>query len=385
MLIIRLLIVLEMLCVNIASVERFCRRKYRRSVNFLVLAAFSLLFFGSILLLFPQYGNGKLMILGLLYLIPLSLLYENSIFRMFIIMCMNWAYSLFAFVSAYQISRLLGEENLYVNMLLIQTGIYAVTLYPLFKWAIPKFIFILENLGNYNRECVRYFNLNCILQSATIVILNVVFLAEAGSPAKILAICFFFGTTILSYVMIYHIVSDSVRIRKLEQVSLRDDLTGLANRVCLFEDLQELRRGKAVFSILFMDFDRFKEVNDTYGHVVGDQYLRHFADICGDVFRGSGKAYRFGGDEFVVLCPGDIPEDKIEELQACRSWEQGAPCPFNQVSIGAIACRPPFEDADFLMHEVDQKMYEMKLKSREALLGVTGSGRTFANEKGSAI
>ena len=161
-------------------------------------------------------------------------------------------------------------------------------------------------------------------------------------------------------------MSDSVRIRKLEQVSLRDDLTGLANRVCLFEDLQELRRGKAVFSILFMDLDRFKEVNDTYGHVVGDQYLRHFADICGDVFRGSGKAYRFGGDEFVVLCPGDIPEDKIEELQACQSWEQGAPCPFNQVSIGAIACRPPFEDADFLMHEVDQKMYEMKLKSREA-------------------
>ena len=63
----------------------------------------------------------------------------------------------------------------------------------------------------------------------------------------------------------------------------------------------------------------------------------------------------------------------------------GSACPFNQVSIGAIACRPPFEDADFLMHEVDQKMYEMKLKSREALLGVTGSGRTFANEKGSAI
>lgn len=133
MLIVQLLIVLEMLCVNMASVEGFCQRKYRRAVNFLVLAAFSFLFFGSIIFLFPKYGDGKLMVLGLLYLIPLSILYKNSIFQMFIIMCMNWAYSLFAFVSAYQISRLLGGENLYTNMLLVQTGIYALTLYPLFK------------------------------------------------------------------------------------------------------------------------------------------------------------------------------------------------------------------------------------------------------------
>lgn len=366
MFIVQLLIILEMLCVNIASVEGFCRRKYNRGIRFLVLAAFSVLFFGSIVLLFPKYGDGKLMFLGFLYLIPLSFLYENRVFQMFIIMCMNWAYSLFAFVTAFQISRILGEENLYRKMLMIQTGIYALTLYPLFKWAMPKFIFILENLGKYNRECVRYFNLNCILQSSTFVVLNVVFLAEAGSIAKILAIFFFFGTTILSYIMIYHIVSDSVRIRKLEQVSLRDDLTGLANRVCLFEDLQELRSGKDVFSILFMDLDRFKEVNDIHGHVVGDQYLRHFADICRDVFRDRGKVYRFGGDEFVVLCPGSIPEDKTEEVRVCRNWEPGAPCPFNQVSIGAIECRPPFSDADSLMHEVDQKMYEMKLKSRRA-------------------
>lgn len=366
--IVQFLIILEMLCVNIASFEGFCKRKYSRSVSFLVLAFFSLLFFGSIIFLFPQYGDGKLMILGFLYLIPLSFLYENTIFQMFIIMCMNWSYSLFAFVSAYQISKLLGEENLYTNMLLIQTGIYALTLYPLFKWGMPKFIFILENLGKYNKPVVRYFNLNCILQSATIVFFNVVFLAEAGSLAKILAIFFFFGTTILSYFMIYHIVLDSVRIRKLEQVSLRDDLTGLANRICLFEDLQRFRRGKDVFSILFMDLDRFKEINDTYGHVVGDQYLRHFADICRDIFQDSGKVYRFGGDEFVVLCPDKIPETKIAMVQACQSWEPGAPCPFNQVSIGALECRPPFKDADHLMHEVDQKMYEMKLRSRESHL-----------------
>lgn len=364
MLIIQLLIVLEMLCVNMASVEGFCRRKYSRSVNFLALAAFSVLFFGGIILLFPRYGDGKLMVLGLLYLIPLSVLYEERVSKLFIIMCMNWAYSLFAFVSAFQISRLLGRQNLYGDMLLIQTGIYALTLYPLFKWAMPKFIFILQNLGKYNRQCVRYFNLNCILQSATMVVLNVVFLAEAGSIAKILAIFFFFGTTILSYAMLYHIVADSVRIRKLEQVSLRDDLTGLANRVCLFEDLQELRQGKDAFSILFMDLDRFKEINDTYGHVVGDQYLRHFADICAEIFRDCGKVYRFGGDEFVALCPGAVPADKVEEIRVCKDWEPGAPCSFNQVSIGAVECQPPFADADQLMHQVDQNMYEMKMRSR---------------------
>ena len=161
------------------------------------------------------------------------------------------------------------------------------------------------------------------------------------------------ATIVLSYAMLYRIISDSLRIYQLEQLSRQDSLTGLANRACLFDDLQVLLQNEESFSILFVDLDRFKEVNDQYGHIVGDQYLKHFAAICSKIFKNNGKTYRFGGDEFVVLCQGMIPQTAVKELEACREWDQGAPCPFNRVSTGYMVCRPPFADAEQLLHQVE--------------------------------
>ena len=356
----------EMLIINMISFNYCCPKKYSGSITWTILAAFSILFLPCVFLLSPYFGDGRMLVLGFLYLVPFYFLYKEKLSRLFLIMCMCWVYTISIYTLAFQFSSLMAKENQDMYTFLLQTALFAVTLYPFFKWVVPKYMFILQNIEKFGTGCAKYFNFNCFLHFVTILILNIAFYQETGSILKILSILLFSSITLLSYTMLYRMVSDSIQIRHLERVSQHDSLTGLANHDRLYHDLQTLLQGKQVFSILFVDLDRFKEINDCYGHIVGDQYLRHFATICAKIFQENGKTYRFGGDEFVVLYQGIIPPKAIEQLQQCREWEEGAPCPFNQVSTGSIVCRPPFPDAEELLHQVDRKMYEMKLKARES-------------------
>lgn len=98
-----------------------------------------------------------------------------------------------------------------------------------------------------------------------------------------------------------------------------------------------------------MDLDHFKQINDQYGHLVGDQYLQHFANICRQIFQNTGTVYRFGGDEFVAVYSGIIPQSIIRQLEAYPQWEEGAPCPFNQLSTGILHCRALHSTAEEIL------------------------------------
>ena len=356
---------MEMLIINLITFDRCNHRKHGRGATGMVLAVFSLLFGICAVSFFPDFGDGRQMAGGFVFLIPFYFLYEEKLFRQFITMCMCWAYTYSIYVLSIQIARLIPADDMYLTFLILQTIFFVATLYPFFKWAVPKYLFILQNLERFGGGRTKYFNWNCFLHFLTVMALNIAFSQGNGSILKVLPILLLSATIVLSYAMLYRIISDSLRIYQLEQLSRQDSLTGLANRACLFDDLQVLLQNEESFSILFVDLDRFKEVNDQYGHIVGDQYLKHFAAICSKIFKNNGKTYRFGGDEFVVLCQGMIPQTAVKELQAGREWDQGAPCPFNRVSTGYMVCRPPFADAEQLLHQVDQKMYEMKAAARK--------------------
>ena len=101
--------------------------------------------------------------------------------------------------------------------------------------------------------------------------------------------------------------------RELEHIALHDGLTGLANRKLLGFYLDHAVRGPDGFSLLFIDLDGFKSVNDAYGHATGDAVLRLAATRIVESVRGTDVVGRFGGDEFVILCAG-VGGDAVEQL-----------------------------------------------------------------------
>jgi len=94
---------------------------------------------------------------------------------------------------------------------------------------------------------------------------------------------------------------------ELEHVALTDKLTGLANRRKLEDVSRDLlarkRRSKDVFSVIILDIDKFKSVNDTHGHQVGDEVLKSVAHVLKSELRDVDFVGRWGGEEFIVLCP----------------------------------------------------------------------------------
>lgn len=105
-----------------------------------------------------------------------------------------------------------------------------------------------------------------------------------------------------------------INYRKLENLAVRDNLTGLYNRIRLEEVLQgELDRSRRFnhkFAFLLLDIDFFKEVNDTYGHQIGDDVLVEMSSLINNNSRSTDIIFRWGGEEFVILCL-EVEKEKI--------------------------------------------------------------------------
>ena len=157
--------------------------------------------------------------------------------------------------------------------------------------------------------------------------------------------------------------------KELEHLALYDNLTGLANRN-LFEDrlhmmIEDCRRHKNTFALVNLDLNRFKQVNDTYGHEQGDELLRQFADRAKDTVRTSDTLARIGGDEFIMLLP-DMDTETCACL--CERFRGLVTIPYRlsraEVSLGlsvGVAIFPVHgEDPATLMRYADQAMYVSK-------------------------
>ena len=158
----------------------------------------------------------------------------------------------------------------------------------------------------------------------------------------------------------------------LEHQALHDALTDLPNRVLLHDRLQQAiraaeRPGLSV-ALLIMDLDRFKEVNDTFGHHTGDQLLAQLGKRLGTVLRGSDTIARLGGDEFAVLLPTAHFEDaRLIAERLLQVLEQPFALGGLELEIDAsigIALAPDHgSDADALLRRADVAMYVAKRSS----------------------
>ncbi len=155
--------------------------------------------------------------------------------------------------------------------------------------------------------------------------------------------------------------------RQLREVASRDHLTGLFNRRELDERLNAQIQHQTPFSVLMMDIDHFKRVNDSSGHAVGDAVLEGFARrVLGHVRTGD-IPYRYGGEEFVLLAQvpvRDLARVAQRLLQAVNgNYRAGSKSIPITVSIGCAAWVPG-ESAAALMRRADQALYRAKKNGR---------------------
>ncbi|HQU16402.1 MAG: hypothetical protein B7Z66_10295 [Chromatiales bacterium 21-64-14] len=155
----------------------------------------------------------------------------------------------------------------------------------------------------------------------------------------------------------------------LEHQTLHDALTNLPNRILLYDRLEHAvlsgQRDKRPFGLLMMDLDRFKEINDTLGHHIGDQMLKQVAQRLLGVLRTTDTVARLGGDEFAVLLPAAAQD---HSMQLARKIADAIDQPFSVeghnlsvgISIGIVHFPVHGNDANTLLQRADIAMYMAK-------------------------
>lgn len=168
---------------------------------------------------------------------------------------------------------------------------------------------------------------------------------------------------------------DMLRIEALEQAAFVDHLTGLANRRRFDERLlDEVRRARAIglpLSLIMLDIDHFKRINDTYGHGVGDFVLKQVATLIAAKSRHLDTVCRVGGEEFAVIMPGlestsaEVAAERLRLAVAETSiqLENGEGLGMT-VSVG-LATLGPSGTADLLFRHADAALYGAKRSGRD--------------------
>ena len=175
----------------------------------------------------------------------------------------------------------------------------------------------------------------------------------------------------------------------LRHRSRHDGLTGLLNRRAVEEALQNQvqrsRRTGESFTVLMLDLDHFKAINDRHGHAAGDRALKHAAAALRGGIREVDALGRFGGEEFLVLMPGASLEASLAVAERLRAGLHGNPLllagePVGlSVSVGIAQWQVADEDASRVLVRADAALYEAKLRGRNCV--VTEAAGTLAEER----
>jgi diguanylate cyclase (GGDEF)-like protein len=177
--------------------------------------------------------------------------------------------------------------------------------------------------------------------------------------------------------------------RVAEATARTDQLTGLLNRRALMDAAPTF--GHSAFALVIADIDRFKLVNDTYGHVVGDDVIRAVARRMASELSGVGLLARVGGEEFALLCSGLSADDLMERLNALRDRIASTPVISKGVAVrvttSAGIAVAPSEGFDQLYSAADHALYSAKAAGRNRIVlakGATAARTAIGDDKASS-
>lgn len=182
------------------------------------------------------------------------------------------------------------------------------------------------------------------------------------------------GNEIKYIYLIIRDVTDTVTdVQYLTQMAMHDALTGAWNRRWfdhwLCEEINRAERYSRSLSLIMLDLDLFKVVNDTHGHPAGDTVLKEVANQCLSIIRTTDTLSRFGGEEFCVLMPETSSEAACGLAERLRAGVESLEIMHNEIKLGitvslGVAVFSPGMDAETMLHHADESLYHAKRNGR---------------------
>lgn len=164
-------------------------------------------------------------------------------------------------------------------------------------------------------------------------------------------------------------------MRTLEQISRRDALTGLPNRLTADERLRSeflnMKRSGVPYTVMMLDLDHFKNVNDTFGHAVGDRVLQSLGHAMRSSLRENDLVCRYGGEEFLVILPATTLEAAIavgEKIRLAIGSVHDPVAGITTISIGVAMARPGDANEEVAVKAADMRLYEAKRAGRDRVV-----------------
>jgi diguanylate cyclase (GGDEF)-like protein len=170
-------------------------------------------------------------------------------------------------------------------------------------------------------------------------------------------------------------IENAQDVAHVQQLTITDDATGLYNARYLYEvlerELEVAKRDSRPLSLVFLDLDRFKLVNDAHGHLVGSELLRHVGKRLQRLCRSGDLCFRYGGDEFVILMPGTTREEALRLTRSIHANLAGNPFHLGKgldVSVESSAGIAAYPGDGRTVHAIlgaaDTRMYAVKGSGR---------------------
>ena len=176
---------------------------------------------------------------------------------------------------------------------------------------------------------------------------------------------------------------------RLQKLANTDFLTGLHSRRAIVNTADRLisrsNRSSSFTSLVMMDLDHFKNINDTYGHQAGDALLSHFAEVMRQCFRPDDLIGRMGGEEFIAILTNTRFSDAIDAAERLRATFEKESVPFNgqhisaTVSIGIATTEHGAETFNQLFKEADKALYHAKGTGRNCVASIINSSEISIN------
>ena len=274
----------------------------------------------------------------------------------FYILC----YVLSIFTAANRAAYLITNTSMSGLTLLIQTVLYTGSIRQFQQFSQEKFIrFLSEAAGSRHQRLLLMQTITSFVLIAAYNILMVSICSELEKLLFLFLLLFYIVQTNL--LLVSYLQTDENK-QEFQLMAATDPLTKLGNSVALVDRLHEMQKEGGAFSLLFLDLDSFKSVNDTYGHRTGDAYLIHFAQALKSLCDDGTSFFRKSGDEFIGLTRDRELVKALKELRP--EMEPGIA--FLGVSVGCANTPEDGETLAELLDAADRDMYRHKRERRDA-------------------